>query len=85
VLAIMNGYVEQNIISNQNSAFMKNLASKSNMTDQIDYAFQAILQRKPDSREMSDFKTMLKKLSGNDGHKDVAWVLLNSHEFLFVR
>jgi len=85
VLAIMNGYVEKNIISNQNSAFMKNLASTSNMTDQIDYAFQAILQRKPDSREMSDFKTMLKKLSGNDGHKDVAWVLLNSHEFLFVR
>jgi hypothetical protein len=85
VLAIMNGYVEGNIISNQNSAFMKKLAAQPSMIDQINYAFKAILQRKPTSREMSDFTETLKKIGANDTHKDIAWVLLNSHEFLFVR
>jgi hypothetical protein len=81
----MNGYVEQNIISNQNSAFMKTLAAQSSMVDQINYAFKAILQRKPTNREKSDFTEMLNKIGTKDTHKDIAWVLLNSHEFLFVR
>jgi hypothetical protein len=85
VLAVMNGYVEQNIISNKNSAFMKKLSAQASMVDQINYAFKAILQRKPTTREMSDFTQNLKMIGKDDIHKDVAWVLLNSHEFLFVR
>jgi hypothetical protein len=85
VLAVMNGYVERNIISNNNSAFMKKLAAQSNMVDKINYAFKAILQRKPTTREMNDFTQSLKMIGKDDIHKDVAWVLLNSHEFLFVR
>ena len=85
VLAIMNGYVEKNIISNQNSTFMKRLAQESNIKNQIDYAFQAILQRKPTTREMMDFTETLKRLKPENAHKDIAWVLLNSHEFLFLK
>ena len=81
----MNGYVERNIISNNNSAFMKKLAAQASMVDKINYAFKAILQRKPTTREMSDFTQSLKMIGKDDIHKDVAWVLLNSHEFLFVR
>jgi len=85
VLAVMNGYVEKNIISNKNSTFMKKLSSQVTMVDKINYAFKAILQRKPTTREMSDFTESLKMMGSENVHKDVAWVLLNSHEFLFVR
>jgi len=34
---------------------------------------------------MTDFTDMIKQIGSNDTHKDIAWVLLNSHEFLFVR
>jgi hypothetical protein len=64
---------------------MKKLAAQPSMIDQINFAFKAILQRKPTSRELSDFTETLKKIGSNDTHKDIAWVLLNSHEFLFVR
>ena len=85
VLAVMNGFVEKNIIGNPKSAFMKNLAKQSKITDQIEYAFQAILQRKPNSREMNEFRSLTKTLDTKDPYKDVAWVLLNSHEFLFIK
>ena len=85
VLAIMNGYVERNIISNNNSEFMNKLAKQGSMVDKINYAFKAILQRKPTTREMSEFTQSLKMLGNDDIHKDIAWVLLNSHEFLFIR
>jgi hypothetical protein len=85
VLAIMNGYVEKNIISNANSHFMKSLSAQKTIEDKINYGFQAILQRKPSSRETREFSEMLKKMDSKDNHKDIAWVLLNSHEFLFIR
>jgi len=85
VLAVMNGYVENNIISNAESHFMKSLSAEKTIEDKINYAFQAILQRKPSSRETREFSEMINKIDSKDSHKDIAWVLLNSHEFLFIR
>ena len=64
---------------------MKKLSSQVTMIDKINYAFKAILQRKPTTREMTEFTQSLKMIGSENIHEDVAWVLLNSHEFLFVR
>jgi hypothetical protein len=55
------------------------------MEDKINLSFLAILQRKPNTRELTDFKDMIKKLDVEDYHKDIVWALLNSHEFMFVQ
>jgi len=64
---------------------MKSLSAQKTIEDKINYGFQAILQRKPSSRETREFSEMLKEIDSKDSHKDIAWVLLNSHEFLFIR
>ena len=43
-----------------------------------------ILNRKPDAKETRAVKDALQK-SGDNFYKDVVWVLVNSHEFLFVQ
>jgi hypothetical protein len=64
---------------------MNRIAEESSMEDKINTAFLAILQRKPNTRELTDFKDMIKKLNVDDYHKDIVWALLNSHEFMFVQ
>jgi len=84
VLALMNGFAESQIIQRRDSKLMKTISEQSNMDKKIEIAFQALLQRKPQSNEMRDFKEALKLMKSEDYEKDIAWVLLNSHEFLFV-
>ena len=84
VLKLMNGEIESQIISNPESRLMQTVRKASNMDEKIKVAFQAILQRKPESNEIRFFKENLKRLDVQDYEKDVVWALLNSHEFLFV-
>jgi hypothetical protein len=84
VLALMNGFAESQILQRRDSKLMKTISEQSNMDKKIEIAFQALLQRKPQSNEMRDFKEALKLMKSEDYEKDIAWVLLNSHEFLFV-
>jgi hypothetical protein len=85
VLAMINGYVEKYLVNNKKSVTLNEIAKGSSMEDKINLSFLAILQRKPNTRELTDFKDMIKKLDVEDYHKDIVWALLNSHEFMFVQ
>ena len=85
VLAMINGYVEKYLVNNKKSFTLNEIAKGSSMDEKINLAFLAILQRKPNTRELTDFKDMIKKLDVDDFHKDIVWTLLNSHEFMFVQ
>jgi hypothetical protein len=82
VLNLLNGFVEKNIINNKKADFMKSMQSEKNPTKQIEDVFLSTLCRKPDSSELKELKTILKD---DDGFKHVAWILLNTHEFMFIK
>ena len=85
VLAMINGYVEKNLVNNKKSVTLNKIAEASSIEDKINLSFLAILQRKPNASELKDFKEMINQLKVDDFHKDIVWALLNSHEFMFVQ
>jgi len=82
---MINGYVEKYLVNNKKSASLNQIAKGASMEDKINLSFLSILQRKPNTREMTDFKDMIKSLDVEDYHKDIVWALLNTHEFMFVQ
>tara|TARA_B110000495_G_scaffold430_1_gene302 strand:+ start:1037 stop:3088 length:2052 start_codon:yes stop_codon:yes gene_type:complete len=82
VLNLLNGFVETNILNKKDADFMSQIQSESIKNKQIESAFLSILSRKPTIKETSYLKKLINK---KDGFKHIAWVLLNSHEFIFIR
>ena len=82
VLNMLNGFVEKRIINNKNADFMKQMAEESRTTGKIEDIFMSILNRKPNPKEM---KLLKKYIDKPNGAKHVAWILMNSHEFIFIR
>ena len=82
VLNMLNGFVEQKIIRNKNADFMKQMAQEKRETGKIEDIFMSILNREPTSKEM---KFLKKYIDEKDGAKHIAWILMNSHEFIFIR
>jgi len=82
---MLNGYVEKNLVNNKKSDALLKIEKGNSMEERVNLSFLTLLQRKPNTKEMSDFKEMIKKLDVEDYHKDIVWTLLNSHEFLFVQ
>lgn len=82
VLNLLNGFVEKNIINNKKADFMKSMSQEKNPTKQIEDVFISTLTRKPNSAELKELKLVLKD---DDGFKHVAWILLNTHEFMFIK
>jgi hypothetical protein len=84
VLNLLNGYVESRILNKKDALVLNNVMNAGSKEAQIDTAFLSILNRKPDAKETRNIKDALQK-SGDNFYKDIVWVLVNSHEFLFVK
>lgn len=82
VLNLLNGFVETNILNKKDAHFMKLMQEEKSKTNQVENAFLSILSRKPKSNE----STLLKQyVDEKDGFKHVSWILLNTHEFIFIK
>ena len=82
VLTLLNGFVETNILNKKGADFINQIQNESIKTKQIETAFLSILGRKPTIKEINSLKGMIDK---KDGFKHVSWILLNSHEFIFIK
>ena len=82
VLSLLNGFVETKILNNKNADFMKAMESENRLRGKIESVFLATLNRKPTSSETKDLQEFIDK---PNGWKHVTWILLNSHEFIFIR
>ena len=84
VLNLLNGFVEKNILNNKSADFIVSMKNEKSKNKQIEDVFLSILSRKPNSRELSDLKPFLDSDDPNS-YKHIAWILLNSHEFIFIQ
>lgn len=82
VLNLLNGFVEKNILKNKKADFIKSMQAEKNIVKRIENVFLATLGRKPNSAETRELKTVINE---PDGYKHVAWILLNTHEFMFIQ
>ena len=82
VLTLLNGFVETNILNKKDADFLKQIQGETVKNKQIESVFLSILSRKPTAKEINALKKLIDQ---KDGFKHVAWVLLNSHEFIFIR
>ena len=58
------------------------MQSEKSKTKQVENAFLSILSRKPNSKESTVLKDFVDE---ENGFKHVSWILLNSHEFIFIK
>jgi hypothetical protein len=82
VLNLLNGFVETNILNKKDADFIKLMQEEKSKTKQVENAFLSILSRKPNSKESTVLKDFVDE---KDGFKHVSWILLNSHEFIFIK
>jgi len=81
-LTLMNGKVEDHLILNKASFINRCLDEAKSNDDKIRAAFLSILCRRPTNSELFMFRDLFEK-DAAQARKDLIWVLVNSHEFMF--
>jgi len=84
VLNLLNGFVEKYILANKGADFIELMKDEKSNAKQIENVFLSILGRKPTGRELGDLKQFIDDKDSNS-YKHIAWILLNSHEFMFIQ
>jgi len=82
VLNLLNGFVESNILNKKDADFIKLMQKENSKQKQVENAFLSILSRKPKTNESNKLKDFIDE---KDGFKHVSWILLNTHEFIFIK
>jgi len=82
VLNLLNGFVENNILNKKDADFMEQMQSEKSKQNQVENVFLSILGRKPKTNESNILKDFVDE---KDGFKHVSWILLNTHEFIFIK
>ena len=84
VLALLNGFIDKQVLSNRDSALMASIDEASSDKDKVRRAYLSIINREPRGRELAvwvyDMET-----EGRQVLKDLVWTLVNSHEFRFIQ
>jgi Protein of unknown function (DUF1549)/Protein of unknown function (DUF1553) len=81
-LSMMNGLIEPEILSTH-SVLTTNVQTGGNAEAKAKILWLTILSREPTRQEITLGARVI--ASQKDGVNDLAWALINSHEFLFVR
>ncbi|MEZ6197864.1 MAG: DUF1549 domain-containing protein [Planctomycetota bacterium] len=84
VLDLLNGFVEEQILSNPLASLIEELDGTQGVEARIRLAYLAILSRRPDAEELGQWRAEIRRDS-DEGLADLVWTLVNSHEFRFLR
>ena len=82
-LTLLNGFIDSEVVS-EHSLLTGTIAKISDPTDKVRAMFLMILSRQPTDKELS----MALRSAASGGQAavaDVAWALLNTNEFIFIR
>ncbi|MEQ8762530.1 MAG: DUF1549 domain-containing protein [Planctomycetota bacterium] len=83
-LTLLNGFLDEKVLGDKGSALRVTVAEASNTRDKIESIFLAILNRGPNRDERTLWKRDVDRF-GEEALQDLAWTLVNCHEFRFIR
>lgn len=84
VLSLMNGFVQEELVSNSSAHLYKSLEGATSEKEKIRRLYIAILSRPPSDDEMSWMLDEVKS-QGDEGYRNIVSALVMSSEFLFLQ
>jgi hypothetical protein len=83
VLTLLNGFVDQRLLDNKNSVLRRTVDAEKDLAKKVALVFTTLLARAPTAAEVKAWRAEGKEVEPM--LRDLVWVLVNSHEFRFIR